>query len=191
MDAGSCKDGGWHYRVFDYVRYHGPAAETAVPYLTTDAVCSADRLTPYTGITYGPVDATTPLSNKAKTKAAICNYGSVAATVNATLAFQFFLGGTFSEPRAARDPTHAILLVGWDDTKGAWLLRNSWGTGWGEAGYMWIKYETNGVGDYAYWIAPAPGDGGSQGAGSSRPPPPSRIFYASSGEFVGEPIGLG
>ncbi len=49
---------------------------------------------------------------------------------------------------------HAVLAVGYDDnmkikntnpggteTKGALLIRNSWGTGWGAAGYGWLPYE--------------------------------------------------
>jgi C1A family cysteine protease len=41
---------------------------------------------------------------------------------------------------------HAVLAVGYDDArkigkhKGALLIRNSWGTGWGEAGYGWLPY---------------------------------------------------
>jgi hypothetical protein len=48
---------------------------------------------------------------------------------------------------ARRDGTergfHALLLVGYDDTKGAWKVLNSWGRDWGEGGYGWI--------DYAVW----------------------------------------
>lgn len=48
---------------------------------------------------------------------------------------------------------HVVLIVGWDDnwskTKfknqpandGAWLVRNSWGNGYGDNGYYWISYE--------------------------------------------------
>lgn len=49
---------------------------------------------------------------------------------------------------------HAIVAVGYDDamkikntnagaveTKGALLIRNSWGTGWGSSGYGWLPYE--------------------------------------------------
>lgn len=42
---------------------------------------------------------------------------------------------------------HAVALAGWDDTKkcagqtGAFLVRNSWGTGWGwEGGHFWLPY---------------------------------------------------
>jgi hypothetical protein len=35
---------------------------------------------------------------------------------------------------------HCVLIVGYDDSKQAWLMRNSWGTGWGMNGYCWIGY---------------------------------------------------
>lgn len=35
---------------------------------------------------------------------------------------------------------HEIALIGYDDSKGAFRLRNSWGTGWGQSGYCWYPY---------------------------------------------------
>ena len=46
----------------------------------------------------------------------------------------------------------AVVLVGWDEPEQAWILRNSWGTDWGEDGYMRIRYGTSMVGFAANYI---------------------------------------
>ncbi len=65
-------------------------------------------------------------------------------------------GGAFPLPVAGEQVVggHAIVAVGYDDAKkvkntspggaettGALLIRNSWGSGWGSAGYGWLPYE--------------------------------------------------
>ena len=35
---------------------------------------------------------------------------------------------------------HAVLLSGYNDTNGAFLVRNSWGGQWGAEGYFWLQY---------------------------------------------------
>jgi len=35
---------------------------------------------------------------------------------------------------------HAVCVVGYDDTEGCWIARNSWGPGWGAEGYFRIAY---------------------------------------------------
>lgn len=48
---------------------------------------------------------------------------------------------------------HAMALVGYDDTKGAFKVINSWGTEWGSNGYGWISYDLFGlVMDEAYLV---------------------------------------
>jgi hypothetical protein len=36
---------------------------------------------------------------------------------------------------------HTMLCVGYDDRRGAYLFRNSWGTEWGRDGHVWMDYE--------------------------------------------------
>lgn len=50
---------------------------------------------------------------------------------------------------------HGVNLIGWDDNKGAWLIKNSWSVGWGEQGYMWISYNCNNIGYGASWVQAA------------------------------------
>lgn len=42
---------------------------------------------------------------------------------------------------------HAILIVGYDDSKQLFKFKNSWGTGWGDCGYGYLPYEYYFLGD--------------------------------------------
>lgn len=59
-------------------------------------------------------------------------------------------------------PNHAVTVVGWDDnysrdnftTKpandGAWIVLNSWGSGFGKNGYFYLSYEDKSIEDFVY-----------------------------------------
>ncbi len=50
------------------------------------------------------------------------------------------------------DIDHDVLIVGWDDTIGAWIVKNSWGTSFGEKGYIKLPYGHANIGFNAAWI---------------------------------------
>jgi inhibitor of cysteine peptidase len=89
-------------------------------------------------------------------KQAIMQYGSVAVGVYVSSYFQAYHSGVFNHCTSGSS-NHCVVLCGWDDslgTSGAWRLKNSWGTSWGEAGFMWIVYNCNRVGDSAAYPIP-------------------------------------
>ncbi len=45
-----------------------------------------------------------------------------------------------TNPSNALRGGHFMLIIGYSDTLGAWLCKNSWGTGWGVNGVGWIAY---------------------------------------------------
>jgi hypothetical protein len=92
----------------------------------------------------------------AQIKDALCRYGPVATTIEVTELFQDYESGVFQEkPRSQYglipSVNHAVVIVGWDDNQRAWRVRNSWGTGWGENGYAWVRYDNNAIGWDTVW----------------------------------------
>lgn len=62
---------------------------------------------------------------------------------------------------------HAVMCVGYDDTKGVWIIRNSWDTTWGDQGYFYMpdeflfgKSEDPSIGEYTqdFWCIEATKD---------------------------------
>jgi hypothetical protein len=93
-------------------------------------------------------------------KNAIYTYGPITAGICAGSAMSAYRGGIFSTDECAQTGiNHGIALVGWNDAENTWVLRNSWGTGWGESamsggekGYMRIVRGTSQVGYAASYI---------------------------------------
>ncbi len=180
-DAGTCS-GGWHAGVFDYMISDGVATEASAPDTGTDGTCNTSLPVPYRAVAWGYVPSAplaagfeTSLPTADALKQALCEHGPLAVAVLATSKFQAYTTGSpvFNESVAAATLTpvdtdtgkkyhnvnHDVLLIGWDDNKGAWLIKNSWSTGWGETGgygsergYMWIARGSNNIGLGAAWV---------------------------------------
>jgi hypothetical protein len=146
---GSCSGG---YRAFDYLIDKGSATEASYPYQVIRGSCNASVDRPYKAEIWGyVVGGGSSLTAVPKMKEALCRFGPLAVSMRATNAFRAYTGGVF-DAFVHGDTNHAVTLVGWDDTKQAWLIKNSWGTGWGEGGYMWIAYGCSSIGYNATWV---------------------------------------
>ena len=63
------------------------------------------------------------------------------------MVFQTYSSGIFNASTCGTNLDHATNVVGWgtSGTTDYWIMRNSWGTTWGEAGYMQLQI-VSGVG---------------------------------------------
>jgi PKD repeat protein/predicted secreted protein len=101
-----------------------------------------------------------PTPADADIKQAIYDYGPVWVTIDAGENFQNYSDGNCGIFTLSDGTTinHAVVLVGWKDTllsngsAGYWILRNSYGTSWGENGYMRIAYGVSAVGTKADYV---------------------------------------
>jgi len=165
FDIGTC-GGGYTVMVFDWLRKHGAATEQQVPYKGKDDKCDKKLKLDHKIATWGFVDDQRYVPGVDAIKEAICQHGPVVSTVHVTQAFTMYTGGVFDEG-AEGPPNHAVTIVGWDDKRGAWLVRNSWDTWWGEDGHIWVKYGSNGIGGSAAYAVVEP----------SKPPKAKKVTF--------------
>ena len=145
---GDCS-GGWHGSAFNHFVAFGAIMSDA-EYTGKVNPCKqklGTRAVTWDYVNY-PVDQ---LPSVQQLKAALLEHGPLVVLIRIDEPLKAYKGGVFNE-RNSGTVNHAVLLLGWDDSKGAWLLLNSWGTQWGEDGYMWIAWGSNNVGMYAAWI---------------------------------------
>lgn len=72
-------------------------------------------------------------------KKAVFAYGPVSVTIAADNSLMSYKSGVFNACRSS-NTNHMTNIVGWSDSKKAFIMRNSWGEKWGEAGYGYIAY---------------------------------------------------
>lgn len=67
--------------------------------------------------------------------------GPLITTMVAREDFLFYRSGVYKTKSKVKAGGHAVAIVGFDDTKRAWRIKNSWGEDWGEKGFGWISYD--------------------------------------------------
>ncbi|MFZ9520683.1 MAG: C1 family peptidase [Silvanigrellaceae bacterium] len=79
-------------------------------------------------------------------KKALLN-GPLMTTMKVFNDFYFYKGGVYRHQKGSIAGGHAVMLVGWSNEDRAWIVRNSWGTDWGEQGDFRIAWDDpSGVG---------------------------------------------
>jgi len=152
---GSDCDGGWVGAAYEVFEIPGAVHETCMPYQARDDLpCIQSQCQ-----VIGRIATYEYVPNSINSIKEALQTGPVATSMAAVDNFNNYTGGCYdfdtSEPI-----NHAVLIVGWDDFacdgQGAWICKNSWGTGWGIDGFFYIRYGACFIGNYSYQITYIP-----------------------------------
>jgi cathepsin L len=152
--SGSC-DGGWPQLALDKLLGTGAADGTAYPYTGTSAVCELRKATPYHWSNWGLVaKSQRSIPKPVEIKKALCEHGPLITTVYVDDEFGSYKKGILNKiVDRSRGINHAVVIVGWDEAKNAWLIKNSWASDWGKlGGYAWVDYEAHNIGYATSWV---------------------------------------
>jgi cathepsin L len=136
--------GGWMSASFQYIMdAKGVDTESCYPYKGEDGQCVHNPKPPCCGSTVGSYVNVTS-GDEGALQAAVYQV-PVAAAVDANT-MQFYSSGIFSDPNCSSvNVYHGIAVVGWGNngTTDYWILKNSFGTSWGEQGYILLERNAN------------------------------------------------
>lgn len=141
--AGDCAAGGYASTASTYLQNSGTGKETCYPYTNTDgscgSACATWPLSPYKATNWSYANQTFPATTN-MLKTAVLTKGPVVARMVVFSDLYSYTSGVYSMVSGENKGGHFVLVVGWDDTTSAFLVKNSWGTDWGISGYFWIAY---------------------------------------------------
>jgi C1A family cysteine protease len=144
--AGSCS-GGYIGSASDFIKTSGLPPEADYPYTVTNGSCSTAKTDwPSRTATIGAWSyVNTAPANLNAIKNALATYGPLVTTMDVYYDFYSYKGGVYEYVSGSYQGGHAILIVGYEDDStvsggGYFVVKNSWGTSWGNQGYFYIAY---------------------------------------------------
>jgi len=159
--VGSCDGGNWAY-VANLLSQTGAVLESCDPYRATDVQCKTTCPYVKTALDWSMItEDAVPDSEVLK---AYVYQQPVAVSIyagdgdNWDREFNDYDGSYTLYYPGTETPNHGVLIVGWDETRshpggrGAWIVKNSWGTDWGDRGFFYIAYGSANIG----WSANLP-----------------------------------
>lgn len=137
--------GGLMDNAFKYIKANGGIdTEASYPYQGENLQCRFKKANVGADDT-GFVDV--PEGDEDALKKASASVGPISIAIDASkFSFQFYHSGVYDEPSCSSTQLdHGVLLVGYGTLQGKdyWLVKNSWGPGWGDKGYIRMTRNKN------------------------------------------------
>lgn len=136
-------EAGWHpAEALKFCRDNGVCAERDFPYAPNQLSCDEAKRNLQIALR---VSKWRRVVASAERKRAIIDRGPVIAGMRIFADFGWYRSGVYRPTTADVVGLHAVAVMGYDDRKGCWLIKNSWGTSWGEGGWARVGYGSCGI----------------------------------------------
>lgn len=145
--AGDC-DGGYMNSAAEFLRKTGAPREECYPYSATDGSC-----TPCPGWMGKTVRVASWRAYSKASKTTLQNAlqaGPLAVYMEVYSDLYNYRSGIYERTASSvYKGGHGVLLVGYNDSEGYWICKNSWGASWGENGFFRIRMGNSSIASYA------------------------------------------
>jgi C1A family cysteine protease len=127
--------GGMMEGAFKYVIEHGQCSLASYPYTAKDGTC-----TKCTAVAHVSSCSDVKPNDQISLKGAVAQQPVAIAIEADTRYFQSYSSGVLTSSSCGTSLDHGVLIVGYGSENGIdyWLVKNSWGTSWGDKGYVKI-----------------------------------------------------
>ncbi|XP_026750367.2 cathepsin L-like proteinase [Galleria mellonella] len=147
-------NGGMLDTAFEYIAKNGiPTSEDYGTYEELDDYCELENVSSVHEIV--GFTRVTPRSPNSL-KVALNKYGPVAVAIHVNMNMKQYSSGIYYDPECqGQDINHGVTIIGYGvrDDQEYWIVRNSWGTDWGEGGYILMAADIDNCSilDYPYY----------------------------------------
>ncbi len=179
-NAGNCSDGGYIDLASDFIQSTGLPPASCYAYTEADwtsgpdSPCSGAACTYWQSDTYSIkgwkwVATNSPTADILKST--LNTYGPLVTSMNIYADFYYYKEGVYSYSYGSYQGAHIIEIIGYDDNENCFIVKNSWGDGWGESepgsvtarGFFRIDYDQiDKIVQFGYYTAAYEGYKGAQ-----------------------------
>merc|ERR1712168_663363 len=140
-------NGGFPGMSYNYISGNGDNGidtQASYPYTATDSACDEQKTSDNQDVAATCTGYQSIGSTESALQEAVGNEGPVSICLAASAdCFHHYSGGILDDDSCGHSVNHAVAAVGYDVAQNYWIVRNSWGTSWGEAGYVRIVKNKN------------------------------------------------
>jgi len=145
--GGQCGYGWYISAALNRLRDYGTPDEACFPYTAQDRSCSGG-CADWQSRAFKIASWSWVANNPNAVEAALMN-GPLVAGFTVYSDFFGYHGGVYHWDHVSQAVGgHAIVIVGYDSNEQYWIVKNSWGSGWGENGYFRIGFREAGIENY-------------------------------------------